>query len=58
MMAALWLENVAHETVTASLILWVTEMEAPEDWNLSRVCCHALNERPDQHKEEYMEYRE
>ena len=58
MMAALWLENIAHETVTASLVLWVTEMEAPEYWYLSWVSCHALNEGPDQHKEENMEYGE
>jgi len=55
MMATLWLENVAHEAVTASFVLWVTEMEAPEDRYLAWICCHALNEGPDKQDEEHVE---
>ena len=44
MMASFWLENVTHQTVTTTLVLWITKMEAPKDWNLSRVGSHRLNE--------------
>ena len=47
MMAALRLEYVAHQTVTASFVLWITEVEAPEDGYLTWISRHALNERPD-----------
>ena len=43
-MASLWLENVTHQAITATLILWVTKMEAPKDWNLSWVSSHRLYE--------------
>ena len=39
-MAALWLKDVAHEAVTASLVLRVTQVEAPEDGDLPRVSRH------------------
>ena len=55
MMASLWLENVTHQTITTTLILWVTKMEAPKDWNLSWVSSHRLYERPYQHEKEYIE---
>ena len=48
MMATLGFEDVAHQAVTASFVLRVTKMEAPEDWNLTRIGCHTLNEWPDQ----------
>ena len=51
-MASLWLEDVAHETVAASLLLGITEMEAPEDGDLSWVCGHGLDEGPHKHYEE------
>ena len=54
-MAAFRLENVAHEAVTAALLLWITQMKAPKNWNLARVSCHSLNERPECHKEDKME---
>jgi hypothetical protein len=44
MMAALRLENIAHQAVTTSFVLRVTEMEAPKDWHLSRICSHRLHE--------------
>jgi len=44
MMAALWLENIAHQAVTTSFVLRVTEMEAPKDWHLSGICRHRLHE--------------
>ena len=54
-MAPLWLEDVAHEAVSAALVLRVTQVEAPENGHLSRVCRHALYERPDEHEEEQVE---
>ena len=44
MMASLWLENVTHQAVTTTLVLWITKMEAPKDWNLSWVSSHRLYE--------------
>ena len=58
MMATLRLENVAHQTVTASFVLRITEMEAPEDGYLTWISRHALNERPDEEDEEHMEHSE
>ena len=55
-MASLWLEDVAHETVAASLLLRITEVEAPEDRDLPGVCGHGLNEGPDKHYEEDVEH--
>tara|TARA_B110000977_G_C10740946_1_gene362995 strand:- start:294 stop:536 length:243 start_codon:yes stop_codon:yes gene_type:complete len=51
MMTALWLEHVAHEAVTPSLVLIVTKMESPKDWDLSWVGCHRLEETPEHHCE-------
>jgi hypothetical protein len=51
-MASLGLEDVAHEAVSSPLVLVVTQMESPEDWNLSWVSCHGLEKRPDKHHEE------
>ena len=39
-MAPLGLEDVAHEAVAATLVLRVSQVEAPEDWDLPGVCCH------------------
>ena len=39
-MAPLWLENIAHEAITASFVLRVAQMEAPEDGHLPRVSGH------------------
>ena len=55
MMASLRLEDVAHEAIAATLVLWVTIVLAPEDGHLARICRHALNEGPDEHEEEKME---
>ena len=54
-MAALRLEDVTHEAVTASLVLRVSQMETPENWHLAWICRHTLYERPDQHEENYVE---
>eukprot|EP00354_Favella_ehrenbergii_P001721 CAMPEP_0170461760 /NCGR_PEP_ID=MMETSP0123-20130129/7537_1 /TAXON_ID=182087 /ORGANISM="Favella ehrenbergii, Strain Fehren 1" /LENGTH=172 /DNA_ID=CAMNT_0010726845 /DNA_START=755 /DNA_END=1273 /DNA_ORIENTATION=- len=51
-MAPLRLEDVTHEAVAASLVLGVTQVEAPEDGDLPRICRHALNEGPDEHEED------
>jgi len=50
--AALWLEDVAHQTVATALVLSVAQVEAPEDRDLSWVGRHRLEERPDKHHEE------
>lgn len=47
MMASLWFENVAHETVTTTFLFWVAQVEAPKHWNLTWVSGHCLHERPD-----------
>ena len=51
-MASLWFENIAHQAVTTSLILIVSQMESPEDRYLSWVGGHGLEERPEQHEEQ------
>ena len=51
-MAPFRLEDIAHETVTASLVLWVTQVEAPKYGDLARVCRHGLHKRPTHHEEE------
>jgi len=55
-MASLWLKDVAHQAISATLVLRVTQMEAPEDWNLPRICSHGLYERPNHHDEDEMEH--
>ena len=57
-MASFWLENVAHETISASLILWVSQVKAPEDWDLSWIGSHGLDEGPYHHEENQMETAE
>ena len=39
-MAAFGLEYVAHETVSTTLVLWVTQMESPEDRHLTWIGRH------------------
>jgi len=51
MMTALRLENITHQAVTSSLVLIVTEMEAPKYWHLPWVRCHGLEETPEHHCE-------
>ena len=55
-MAPLRLENVAHQTISSSFIFIVTKMETPEDRHLSWICCHRLEERPNQHDKEKVVY--
>ena len=55
-MAALRLKDVAHEAVTASLVLRVAQMETPENGHLARICRHALYERPHEHEEKNVEH--
>ena len=54
-MAPFGFEYVAHQTVSTALILRIAQVEAPEDWNLTWVRCHRLDEWPDEHYEEYVE---
>jgi len=39
-MASLWFENIAHQAVTTSLILIVSQMEAPEHGHLPGISSH------------------
>ena len=55
MMATLWLENVAHQTIASSLVLRVTKIEAPENRYLAWICCHCLKEAPDEQNKEHIE---
>ena len=55
MVASLWLEDVAHQTVAATLDLRVSQVEAPEDRYLARISEHRLSKRPQEHVEENME---
>lgn len=54
-MASFWLKYIAHETISAALVLCIAQMEAPENWHLSWVSRHGLDEGPDHHQEYYME---
>lgn len=45
-MASLRLENIAHEAVSTTLVLIVTQVKAPENGHLSRISRHRLKERP------------
>jgi len=54
-MASFRLKNIAHQAVASALILGISQMEAPEDWHLTGVGSHGLNERPYEHVEEDME---
>jgi hypothetical protein len=44
MMASLWLENVAHQAISSPFVFVITKMEAPEDWDLTRISGHRLEE--------------
>jgi len=54
-MAALRLKYVAHEAVATAFVLWVTQVEAPENGDLARVGSHWLDEGPDKHDEQEVE---
>lgn len=45
-MASLRLEDIAHEAVPPPFVFIVSQMEAPEHWNLSGISCHGLEEGP------------
>ena len=45
-MASFRLEHIAHEAVTTTLVLIVSQVEAPENRDLSRIRRHRLKERP------------
>ena len=53
--AAFWLENIAHKTVSTTFVLRISKMEAPEDRHLAGISRHSLNERPNHHEEKEME---
>jgi len=57
-MASFWLENVAHEAISAALVLRVSQVESPEDGYLAGVRGHSLDEGPDQHEEKDVEHAE
>ena len=57
-MASFWLENIAHEAISAALVLRVAQVESPEDGHLAGVCGHGLDEGPDQHEEKDVEHAE
>ena len=57
-MASLGFEYVAHQAISTALVLWIAEVEAPEDRNLSGVSRHGLNEGPNEHYEENVEETE
>ena len=57
-MASFGLEDIAHQTVPPSLVFRVTQVEAPEDRYLARVCGHRLYEGPQHHDENHMEDRQ
>jgi hypothetical protein len=48
MMASLRFENVAHQAVSPSFILRVSQIEAPEYRDLTWVSEHGLEEGPNQ----------
>jgi hypothetical protein len=45
-MATLRFENIAHQTISPSFVFVVTQMEAPKNWNLTRVSCAGLPKGP------------
>lgn len=53
--APLRLENIAHQAISTSFILWVAQVEAPKHWDLARVGGHWLEKGPYQQYEEDME---
>lgn len=50
-MASFRLKYVAHEAVSSAFILWITQVEAPEDWDLPWIRRHRLDKGPDKHEE-------
>ena len=58
MMASLWLEYVAHQAVATTLTLCISQVETPEYRHLPRISKHWLEEGPQEHEEENMEYRQ
>jgi hypothetical protein len=54
-MASLGLKYVAHQAIPPSFILRVTEVEAPEDRNLSRISEHRLEEWPNKQDKYHVE---
>ena len=54
-MASFGFEYIAHQTISTALVLRITQVEAPEDRDLTWVCSHRLNERPNEHYEEDVE---
>ena len=52
MVTSFGLKDVAHQTVPASFVFWVAQMEAPEYGNLARVCGHGLEKGPNQKDED------
>jgi len=54
-MTSFRLENVTHQTIASSFLLWVTEMKTPKNRNLTWISCHSLNERPNSHKKNQVE---
>ena len=49
MVTSLRFEHVTHETISSSFILSITQVEAPEDGDLTRVSSHRLEKGPDKH---------
>jgi hypothetical protein len=41
---AFGLENIAHQAISAALILWVAKVEAPEHGDLPWISSHRLEE--------------
>lgn len=57
-MASFGFEDITHQAVPTALIFRISQVEAPEDWNLSWVSSHRLYERPYEHEEYYIEETE
>jgi hypothetical protein len=57
MVTSLWLEHVAHQAIPPTLVLWVSQVKAPENGDLPRVSSHGLDERPQKHEEKHVKYR-
>ena len=55
MMASFRFENVTHKAITTTFLFRITKMEAPKNWNLSRIGCHCLYEGPNKHNENQIE---
>lgn len=51
MVAPLRFKNIAHQAVAPTLILIITEVEAPKYRYLTWVRRHGLEERPEEHYE-------